>query len=211
MAVIIGGYRLGTLLRRTGAEILEDNVLGLAAQTAYYFFFSLFPILLFITPLLGMLVDAHAAIAWVEQQLGRAVPPESFALLRGVIEDVVLSENAPGFASIGALLALWAGSNVFNTLAGALNRAFDIEEDRPWWKTRLIAIAMVLLSGLVLGVGFVTLLAGRQIIEFVAGMLNLSSEVELFWTIAQYTLTIVLLVTFAFLTFYFLPNTRQHK
>ena len=68
--MIFGGYRVGPLLKKSGREILDDGVLGLAAQTAYYFFFSLFPLLLFVAPLLpadggnglamraGMFVDA---------------------------------------------------------------------------------------------------------------------------------------------------------
>lgn len=211
MALIIGGYRISTLLKCTAREVVSDNILGLAAQTAYYFFFSLFPILLFITPLLGMLVDANAAIGWLESQLGRAIPPESFTIISGIIEDVVFSESAPGLVSVGAVLALWAGSNVFNTLAGALNTAYDLEEDRPWWKTRLISIMMVLLSGLVLGAGFITLLAGQQIIEFAAQLLRISRSTAMIWMVVQYTLAVALIVALAFLTFWLLPNLRQQK
>lgn len=211
MVLSIGGYRLSSLVRRTVHEVIEDNILGLAAQTAYYFFFSLFPILLFITPLIGMLIDPRRVIAWLELQLGQTVPPETLQLLTDIVQDVVLSEGAPGLASVGALLALWAGSNVFNTLADALNHAYDVTENRSWWKTRLMAIAMVMLSALVLGVGFVTLIAGRQIISFVAGLAGLSSGQELAWTLVQYSVSVGLLIVLAFLTLYLLPNIRQRK
>lgn len=190
---------------------MEDNILGLAAQTAYYFFFSLFPILLFITPLIGMLIDERMAIAWLQEQLGQTVPPETLMLISDIVQDVVLSEGAPGLASVGALLALWAGSNVFNTLAGALNQAYDVTENRSWWKTRLMALGMVLLSAVVLGIGFVTLIAGRQIISAVAGLVGLSSGEELAWTLMQYGVAVALLVVLAFLTLYLLPNIRQRK
>src|SRR5690606_14126218 len=176
-----------------------------------YFFFSLFPILLFITPLIGMLIDPRRVIAWLELQLGQTVPPETLQLLTDIVQDVVLSEGAPGLASVGALLALWAGSNVFNTLADTLNHAYDVTENRSWWKTRLMAIAMVMLSALVLGVGFVTLIAGRQIISFVAGLAGLSSGQELAWTLVQYSVSVGLLIVLAFLTLYLLPNIRQRK
>lgn len=211
MVLSIGGYRLSALVRRTVHEVIEDNILGLAAQTAYYFFFSLFPILLFITPLIGMLIDPRRVIAWLELQLGQTVPPETLQMLTDIVQDVVLSEGAPGLASVGALLALWAGSNVFNTLADALNHAYDVTENRSWWKTRLMAIAMVMLSALVLGVGFVTLIAGRQIISFVAGLAGLSSGQELAWTLVQYSVSVGLLIVLAFLTLYLLPNIRQRK
>ncbi len=211
MDLTIKGFRVATLTKAVFKEVLDDNVFGLAAQTAYYFFFSLFPILLFVTPLIGLFIDPAAAIQFLEQQLGQAVPPESMAMIEGIIESVVLGDSAPGLASVGGLLALWAGSNVFNTLANALNRAYDIPEGRPWWKTRLIAIAMVVLAGIVMVTAFTTFMAGERIIAWVAGLVGLGGAATIAWLIAQYVLVIGFLVGLAWLQYYFLPNTRQDK
>src|SRR5215210_1980184 len=117
----IKGYKVGPLLKKTGKEILDDNVLGLAAQTAYYFFFSLFPLVLFAAPMLGVFGDKRQNFALILQQLSSSVPGEAFGLIRGVLSDVVFSTNAPGIMSIGALLAAWAGSNIFSALIDSLN------------------------------------------------------------------------------------------
>lgn len=211
MALTIKGYRVTTLLKSVFKEVLDDNVLGLAAQTAYFFFFSLFPILLFVTPLVGLFIDPSGAIEFLEGQLGQAIPPESMALIEGIIESVVLGENAPGLASVGGLLALWAGSNVFNTLANALNRAYDIEENRPWWKTRLLAILMVVLAGFVMVTAFITFMAGERIIAWVANLIGLGGVATIAWMVAQYALVIGFLVGLAWLQYYLLPNVKQRK
>ena len=207
----VRGYDVGTLAKKVGMESLEDNVLGLAAQTAYYFFFSLFPLLLFLTPLFSLVDDKQRFMDFLMNQFGRALPPESFQLFRDIVASVVYSEAAPGLMSVGAILALWAGSNVFNSLIGALNRAYDVEETRPWWKTRLIAIAMVLLSGGVIILATTTLMAGQQVVNWIARILGLDSGTASALMFVQYTAALLLLLGVGFLTYVILPCARQSR
>lgn len=209
--MIIRGYRVSTLAKQVWAEILEDNVLGLAAQTAYYFFFSLFPLLLFLTPLFTLVGGRERFMRFVLQQFEQGLPPAAVELLRGVVESVVFTEGAPGLMSVGALLALWAGSNVFNALTGALNRAYDVAEGRPWWKSRLVAIGMVLVSGIVIMLATLTFVAGRELVEWGAGFLGLDARAAQIWLAVQYAAVFLFLVGAAWLAYYVLPATRQSK
>ena len=93
------------------------------------------------------------------------MPSEGWALIGGVIKDVVYAKNAPGLMSIGALLAIWAGSNVFGALIDALNVAYDVKDTRPWWKKKLIAMASVMVIGFVILISTVMILAGDTIDE----------------------------------------------
>ncbi|MGI8842084.1 MAG: YihY/virulence factor BrkB family protein [Gemmatimonadaceae bacterium] len=209
--MVIKGYRVGPLLKNTGKEILDDNVLGLAAQTAYYFFFSLFPLLLFTTPLIGLLGDPQGTIAWVTDQAAQVIPPDALGLVRGVVDDVVFSENAPGLISIGLLLAAWTGSNVFNNMIYALNRAYDIKESRPWWKSRLIALGALVVAGLSLFIASTIMLAGPEIINWVVSLVPGLESTRILWLIVQYPLAFGILVAMMWMIYYFLPNLRQSK
>src|SRR5690349_2959520 len=142
--MVVLGYRVEAVVKRTLREILDDNLSGLSAQTAYYFFFSLFPILLFIAPLLSLVGSKQETFQLFAGQLQQVVPSEGWALIGGVIKDVVYAKNAPGLMSVGALLAIWAGSNVFGALIDALNVAYDVTDTRPWWKKKLIAVLSVI-------------------------------------------------------------------
>src|SRR5690348_16319472 len=84
-SMIIKGFRVGPLLKKTGKEILDDNVLGLAAEVAYNFLFSLFPLFLFAAPLIGLIGNEQATLNWAMQQLATVVPPDAYALVRGII------------------------------------------------------------------------------------------------------------------------------
>jgi membrane protein len=205
----IGGYSVGPLLKKTGREILDDNVLGLAAQTAYYFFFSLFPLLLFVAPVLSLIGDKQEMIGWVINQLAGAIPPTALTLVSGVVKDVVLSPSAPGVMSIGALLAAWSGSNIFGALMNALNRAYDTRETRSWVKQQLIRLAALVVAGLVLVAATAIMLGGAQIAEWLGNALKLSHAVTELWKVLQYPLAFAILVGAAWMLFYFLPNVKQ--
>ena len=208
--MLIKGYQVWPLLKRVAKEVVDDNVLGLAAATAYYFFLSIFPILLFVTPLLSLVGDKRDVLNFVFGELGRTIPPEAFGVFRAVVEDVVFSPDAPGLMSIGALLALWAGSNIFGSLMNALNGAYDVKETRPWWQQKLLAIAMVIVSGIVLAIATVTLLGGEDVINWLGKTLGLGSTSRWIWTVLQFPLAIGALVGLAWIQFRVLPNIKQN-
>ena len=207
--MILGGYRVGPLLKKSGREVLDDGVLGLSAQTAYYFFFSLFPLLLFVTPLLALIGDKQEMVGWVLSRLARVVPPDAMTLVSGVVEDVVLNESAPGLMSVGALLAAWSGSNIFGALINALNRAYDVRETRPWWRQQIIRLAALLGAGIVLITATAVMLGGTQVAEWLGGALGFSREVTAVWKVLQFPIALAILIVAATAIYYFLPNVVQ--
>jgi membrane protein len=208
--VVIKGRRVGPLLQATGREILDDNVLGMSAQTAYYFFFSLFPLFLFTAPLMGFIGERQEIMAWLILNLRQAVPAEAADLVDNVVHDV-LSPSSAGVISIGLLGAAWAGSNVFSALIDSLNRAYDVDESRPWWKKKLIALAAVLASAVLFAVTSSVMLGGPEIAEWVERSTPMGEFGQQVWTVVQYPLAFALLIGMMWLIYYFLPNQRQDK
>ncbi|HEY1953832.1 MAG TPA: YhjD/YihY/BrkB family envelope integrity protein, partial [Gemmatimonadaceae bacterium] len=111
--MVILGYRVAELAKKTVRETLEDNVLGIAAQVAYNFFFSLFPLLLFLAPFLSLIGNKQQIVTDLLGRFSQFMPPAAFTMLSNVIRDVVFAQNAPGLISMGAVLAAWSGSNIF--------------------------------------------------------------------------------------------------
>jgi membrane protein len=197
-------------LQATGREILDDNILGLSAQTAYYFFFSLFPLFLFAAPLIGFIGERQEIMAWLIANLRQAVPAEAVDLVDNVVQDV-LSPNTAGVISIGLIGAAWAGSNVFSALIDALNRAYDVEEKRPWWKKKLIALASVVVATVLFAVTSAVMLAGPEIAAWVGRATSMGETGQTLWMVAQYPIALALLIGMLWLIYYFLPNQRQDK
>lgn len=207
----IKGYRVLPLLKATGKEILDDKVTSLAAQTAYYFFFSLFPLFLFTAPLLSLVVDKQTLMQLIMTRLSSAVPQEAAGAIDLVLRNIVFSKNAPGLISIGLLLAAWSGSNIFGALMTSLNTAYDVEETRPWWRRQMLRLGMLAVGGIVMILATVIMLAGEDVARAIGSALHLGGVAVMAWNIIQFPLAFAFLVALAFLTYWLLPNERQSK
>ena len=208
--MVILGYRVPELARKTLSETLEDNVLGLAAQTAYYFFFSLFPLFLFIAPMLSLFGDKEQIVSDLLTRMTGFLPADALSLVSKVITDIAFTESAPGLISAGALLAAWTGSNIFTTFADALNTAYDVQDERPWWKRRLLALAVLLGWALILIVVTGILMAGEKITAYARTELGLGAAANV-WAVVQFPVALALLVGFFYLMYLLLPYVKQNK
>ena len=124
---------------------------GSRRSCRYYFFLALFPALLFLLALASFfpLRDVTDDVA---RSLGPFVSPQVLELIQEQMQRLANNENG-GLLTFGVAAALWSSSAALVSIVGALNRAYDIEEGRPWWKVRLVAI------GLTLGVAVIVLVA----------------------------------------------------
>jgi membrane protein len=207
--MVIGGFRLVPLLKKTVREIGEDNIPSLAATTAYYFFFSLFPLFLFLGPLVGLVGDKQKMMGFIVNQLVGNVPPEQVALLTQAIAETVFSPSAPAFMSLGALLAAYSGSTIFGSLMNALNIAYDVREKRPWWKKQAIRLSAFVVGGIIVVISTVVILNGEGVAAWLGRTLHLGRTTVVTWTVLQFPLAFLFLVALAFLIFYVLPCLRQ--
>src|SRR2546423_14520491 len=194
--MVILGYRPKELIKKTAGETIQDNVLGVAAQVAYNFFFSLFPLVLFLAPLLSLLGDKQQIVSDLLTRFSQMMPAEAFTLFSKAVTDIVFATNAPGLISIGFVLAVWSGSNIFTTVMDALDTAYDVTDPRPWWKKRLIAIAVMFGWAIMITLVTGILLAGDTIIRFMHDRLGMGSASLTVWAWLQFPLAIALLVSF---------------
>src|SRR5438045_9065973 len=101
--MVIKGFLVGPLLKKTFREIGDDRVTTLAASAAYNFFFSLFPLLLFLAPLLSLIGDNQSTDGWLMTQLTSILPQEHLKAIKPVLYNDVFSPSAQPLMSIGLL------------------------------------------------------------------------------------------------------------
>ena len=159
----LGGLTVRELGRRVWAEIWEDEVTDRGAALAYYFLFALFPTLLFLTVLLGLL-PLPGLMDRLLQYGDQALPGDAASIVRRTWVEINRGAGG-GLLSIGVLTALWASSNGMASIMSALNVAYDIEDTRPWWKRRLLAVVLTACASLVIGM----LAFGPRILEWIEG------------------------------------------
>jgi membrane protein len=195
------------LAKQTYREMMEDDALGLAAQLAYYFFLSLFPAILCVLALASLLplqnfTDQIVAAA------ARIAPEPMLGVIREQLARLAQG-NHGGIATVGLLGALWSSSAALVAVIGAMNRAYDIEEGRPWWKVRLIAISLTVGLAVFIVVSFGLVLAGPQLAEWLAAKFALGAVFTWGWKILQWPVAFALMVTGIGLIYYFAPDAEQ--
>ena len=196
------------ILKRTFYEAFwKDNCLGMAAQLAYYFFFALFPALLFLVAVasyfpIDTLVDEIIA------RIGRFAPPEALAIITDQITKISDGENG-GLLTAGMLLTLWSSSAAMTAIIDTVNRAYGIVEGRAWWKVRLTAVVLTVGVSLFILVSFALIIVGPTVAERLADRLYLGAAFEWTWKTLQWPLVFALASTGIALVYYFAPDAEQ--
>jgi membrane protein len=195
------------LLVKTYHEVLDDDVLGLAAQLSYYFFLALFPAILFVLALasffpLGSLTDDLARV------LGPVVSPEVLKLIQEQMQRLANAESG-GLLTFGVLGAIWSSSAAVVSISSALNKTYDIDESRPWWKVRLVAIGLTIGLAVFILVALTLVLAGPAIASYLDDMFHAGGLLRWSWLILQWPVALALVATALGLVFYFGPDADQ--
>jgi membrane protein len=196
-------------LKATVQEFQRDDALGLAAQLAYYLILALFPFILVLVSLLGTFGSEELA-SEVLAYFQRVMPEQAYEIIRDYTANIISGKaEAPGLFTFGILFTIWAASGAFAALINALNRAYDVQETRPFWKVRGIAILMMLgLSVLVL-IGVLLLVLGPQIGTAIANVFGLEETFLLVWDIARWPAALFFMIFTVALLYYFAPDVDQ--
>jgi membrane protein len=195
------------LFKRAANEAMHDNIFDLAAQQAYYFFFALFPALLFVIsiasffPLQNMMNQVVAG-------LSRVAPGAVVQIVTTQMADLG-KQNSGGILTIAFLFTIWSSSGAMVSIITTLNAAYDITESRPWWKTRLTAIALTIGLAVFILVSMFLILVGPTVAEHLANTMHLGPAFKWTWWILQWPVAFALIVTAVGLVYYFAPDAEQ--
>jgi len=195
------------LIRRTVKDSIEDDVAGIAAQLAYYFFLSLFPALLFLVALASFF-PLYSFTDELIRLLAPIAPEAVVTLLKEQLTSLSNSDDA-SLLSIGLLMALWSSSAALVSVIDAMNRAFDIEDTRPWWKRRLIAIVLTICLALFILTSFGLIVAGPWLADFLGQQLGLAPAFATTWKVLQWPVVFLLASTGFGVVYYFAPDAEQ--
>jgi membrane protein len=207
----LGDVTLKTFAKRVWREIQKDDVFGRAAQLSYYFLLALFPLLIFLTSLIGIIVGSVTAIRQnLFNYLAQVMPPSAFQLIDSTMLEVSKASSGSKI-SFGILAALWAASNGMGAITQALNVAYDVKETRPWWKQRLTAIGLTILLSVLIITALIIVLYGGKIADSVAANYALGSVFTWTWKIAQWPIVFGFMLLGFALIYYFAPDVRDQK
>jgi membrane protein len=195
------------VVKRTAKDSIQDDAAGLAAQLSYYFFLSLFPALLFMVALASFF-PLYNFTDELTRLLAPIAPQAVIQLLQEQLTSLSNSEDA-GLLGIGLLMALWSSSAAMVSVIDAMNRAYDIEESRAWWRVRLTAITLTLGLALFILTSFGLIVAGPWLAGFLGRSFGLAPVFTWTWNVVQWPVAFLLASTGFGLVYRFAPDAEQ--
>jgi membrane protein len=196
-------------LKATVQEFQRDDALGIAAQLAYYLILALFPFILVLVSLLGTFGSEELA-SEVLGYFQQVMPEQAYEIIKDFTDNIISGKaEAPGLFTFGILFTLWAASGAFAALINALNRAYDVQETRPFWKVRGIAILMTLGLSVLILIGVLLLVLGPQIGEAIANVFGLERTFLVVWEVARWPVALFFMMFTVALLYYFAPDVDQ--
>jgi membrane protein len=195
------------LLKRTAIGAFNDDVLSLAAQQAYYFFFALFPALLALISIASFF-PVHNLVDEVVKMIGRVAPPDVITIVTEQLRKISES-NAGGLLTFAFLFTLWSSSAAVLSMCTTLNAAYGITEGRPWWKVRLTALGLTVALSIFILISMTLVVAGPTMATAIADSVGLGAAFEWTWKIVQWPFVFLLVATAIALLYYYAPDAEQ--
>ena len=198
-------------LRRTIHEFVDDQCPDIAATLTYYGVLSMFPALLALVALLGLVGQAETTTDALLDAVSTVAPGQAVDLLRDPIQELVNSPAA-GLAFIGGLLgAVWSASAYVGAFSRAMNRIYEIDEGRPFWKLRPMMLLMTVIALIFIAIMGIILGLSGPLLKSTGDALGLGEAVLAVWNIAKWPILVLLAVVILALLYYFTPNVKQPK
>jgi len=194
-------------LWRTVEDVGKKHTLQMAAALSYYYVLSIFPALIFLSAVVAYLPVANVFDQAISL-IGSFMPPDSMALVRKVLADVV-TPNRGTFLSFGILGTLWAASGGFSAAMEALNIAYEVEEARPFWITRPLAIGLTLLIGVLMLVALGVMIVGPEFGTWLTTRIHLSWLFAWAWPYIHWTVSVLFTVLAVEFLYFLAPNVKQ--
>jgi membrane protein len=203
----LGGLSPAVVARRVYARLWQHDVFDRAASLSYYFLFALFPTLLFLTALLGLL-PVPKLMDRLLDYITRMLPGDAASLLTRTLAEIVKGARG-SLVSIGVLAALWGAASGMVSIRTALNVAYGAHDRHPWWRQRFDAMALTVWFSVFTLLALVLLVFGERVGDAVAGALGVGAVFTRAWNIARWPLILLLALLGITLVFHFAPAVRH--
>jgi membrane protein len=194
-------------LALTYQDILRHHTTQVATALSYFFILSIFPGLIFLSAVL-VLLPLGDLFNHVLASMGHLLPADTVRMVQSVLHDVLASHRGT-WLSFGMLGIIWTASSGFAALVEALGIAYDAHDDRPYWRVRLLSVALAAIAGGLLLIALAVMIAGPRFGDWLAAHLGLSSVFAAIWPALRWTSAISFTVLAVEFIYFLAPNVQQ--
>ncbi len=207
----LGGLSQWQLAVRVWQSLNDDDIFNRSAQLAYYFFLAVFPALICLTSVMGLLAGSGSQLhSTLVNYLATVMPPGVFELVRKTLEHTI-EKSSGSKISFGIIAALWSATAGMRALEDTLNAVYKVKESRPIWKTYGIAVAATVVCGLLVIVALIVILCGDTVVNFVSDRIALDTLATWSWKIVQLVIALAFVAVVFSFTYYFCPDIPRPR
>ena len=194
-------------LRRTCDGILKHHLLQASAALSYYFVLLVFPALILLSAIMGFIPFPDLFARGIAV-IGRVVPADSMRMVYSVIGDI-LSAHREAWLSFGTLGTIWVASSAFDATIEALDIAYDVVDDRPLWKTRLLAVGLAVIIGVLALAALGVTVLGPRFGDWLITQYPISAQFARFWPVLRWAIILTFSVLGVEVIYFLAPNVKQ--
>ncbi len=198
----------GGLFKRIFREFREDNLTDWAAALTYYAVLAIFPALIVLVSVLGLIGDS--ATEPLLDNLGEVAPGPAQEIFTDAIKNIQGSQGAAGvFFVIGLLAAVWSASGYIAAFMRAANAIYDIDEGRPIWKTLPVRVGLTVLLMVLTGISAIGVTLSGGLAREVGGLFGVGDTAVDIWNIAKWPVLLLVVSCMFAVLYWAAPNVKQ--
>jgi len=192
-------------LKRTAKEFSEDNLTDWAAALTYYGVLALFPALLAILSIIGLVADPKT----LTDALTAVVPGSAARTINPVVEQIAGHAGTAGFGLVlGVVLAIWSASGYVGAFTRAANVVYETPEGRKVWKLKPLQLLITLIGVVLAAIILAAVVLSGPVVKAIGSAIGLGSTATTVWDIAKWPVIVVLVAVMIAILYYATPNVR---
>jgi membrane protein len=207
----VSGRRFAHVFKRAVREFRADNCTDWAASLTYYGVLAMFPAIIAITSLIGLVGNPQTTTASLLKIIDRLGPSSAVDTFARPVQQVAHSQAAGPALVLGLLLALWSASGYVGAFGRAANAIYEVEEGRPFYKLRPVQLLVTLVCVVLLAVVALSVVVTGPLARAVGDAVGLGSVAVTTWDIAKWPVLALIVSGIFSLLYYATPNVRQPR
>lgn len=198
--------------KRTLGDFKEDKLNHWAAALTYYAVLSLFPALLVMVALVGLLADPATVTKFLTDVIGALGPASAVDTFREPIQSVTSNKGAAGImAIVGVVAALWSASGYVGAFTEASNSIYEVEEGRPFWKLKPLQLLITLVCITLVAITALALVVSGPLADAVGSAIGLSDVAVTAWQFGKWPVMLALVLVILHVLYYAAPNAQVER